>query len=104
MITVTPNIKAIWPVLELPEFRAIHLRSSAQIITMTWESILSLAQAANLSWLNQFQTGRMVRDKPVLLYWPKSVPQSSSHSLKLRITLGVGNTGLFKVTLMVWPW
>lgn len=61
MIAVTPDIKAIWPVPELLEFRAIHVRSSAHIITITSEDILSLVQAANLRWLNQFQAARLVR-------------------------------------------
>src|SRR5258708_1771796 len=65
--------------------------------------MLAPRQAANIRRLKQFQPGRISLNKPVLLYWPKSVPQTSSLSLKLRITVDVGNRALSKALAVAWP-
>lgn len=77
---------------------------STQSITTQWECVLAPRPFANSRWLNQLPTDRISLNNPVLLYWPKSVPQSSSLSLKLRITVGVGNKALFKVTRSCLTW
>lgn len=57
-----------------------------------------------MSRWNQLQVGRFPPNEPVLFYWPKSVPRSSSLTLKLRFTVGVGNKAFFKVSRSCAAW
>ncbi len=82
----------------------MHTRYRAQNITTLAQRFSTSGPAANMNRLKQLQIGQLSCQEPVLLYWPKSVPQSSSITLKLRFTVGMGNKALSKVSQRCATW
>ena len=103
LVTVAPGIKSIWTAIgELAP--GSYIRASTQSITTLAGRSPPPGSAANTSRWNHLQMGRFPRNQPVLFYWPKSVPRSSSVTLKLRFIVGVGNNAFFKVTHSCAAW